>query len=39
MVRAGTHFGQNNSFMMETDGMAIGGDLEFKCVIFAFNES
>ncbi len=25
--------------MMETNCMAIGGDLEFKCVIFAFNES
>ena len=39
MVRSGTHFGQDNRFMVETDGMAIGGNLEFKCVIFAFNES
>lgn len=36
---SGTHFRQDKGAMMETNCMAIGGDLEFKCVIFAFNES
>lgn len=36
---SGTDFRQNNGAVVETDCMAIGGDLKFEWVVFSFNVS
>jgi len=39
VVGSGADFRQNNGAVVETDCMAIGGDLKFEWVVFSFNVS